>query len=459
MSLITRCPACGTMFKVVPDQLKVSQGWVRCGHCADVFDASLNMQSAPIATASSQTTPSPSPFFPAPEPVSELPPAPSPEYAPVFTSPVHAQVDHSSPDADADVAVDAATIVKPDQTWGLPSGDVSTTDAITSLPENLESEQSDLPKSSRSQDADSEAYDFDPAAWKRQYSALDQVGALRRTSGGQTQRLSPEELAAEATAGFTVGADAHEAVSDEATADQAVADFSQVAPVSDAGTSPPAEANTATRTDTNLLMAATRADTVDQFAPDGADDEQTLNERNDVSFVRQARRQAFWRKPAIRVASVLAALVLLAALLFQVVFQQRDAIAATKPQLAPWLHAMCARLGCEIGQLRQIESVVIDSSTFNRMGPDAYRLGFSIKNTGSRPLAMPALEVTLTDTQERTLVRRVLLPGQFGAGSSPLQPGADFSGSVAMRVSADDLEMAVPGPLPVTGYRVLAFYP
>ena len=44
MSLITRCPACGTMFKVVTDQLKVSQGWVRCGQCAEVFDASLHLQ-------------------------------------------------------------------------------------------------------------------------------------------------------------------------------------------------------------------------------------------------------------------------------------------------------------------------------------------------------------------------------------------------------------------------------
>src|SRR5689334_20015778 len=43
MSLITRCPACGTMFKVVTDQLKVSQGWVRCGHCAEVFDASAHL--------------------------------------------------------------------------------------------------------------------------------------------------------------------------------------------------------------------------------------------------------------------------------------------------------------------------------------------------------------------------------------------------------------------------------
>ena len=44
MSLITRCPACGTMFKVVPDQLRISEGWVRCGHCAEVFDASAHLQ-------------------------------------------------------------------------------------------------------------------------------------------------------------------------------------------------------------------------------------------------------------------------------------------------------------------------------------------------------------------------------------------------------------------------------
>ncbi|MDP3413227.1 MAG: zinc-ribbon domain-containing protein, partial [Polaromonas sp.] len=44
MSLITRCPACGTMFKVVADQLKISQGWVRCGQCSDVFDAAAHLQ-------------------------------------------------------------------------------------------------------------------------------------------------------------------------------------------------------------------------------------------------------------------------------------------------------------------------------------------------------------------------------------------------------------------------------
>lgn len=39
MSLATRCPSCGTVFRVVQDQLKVSEGWVRCGRCSDVFNA------------------------------------------------------------------------------------------------------------------------------------------------------------------------------------------------------------------------------------------------------------------------------------------------------------------------------------------------------------------------------------------------------------------------------------
>ena len=39
MSLVTRCPACGTVFRVVQDQLKVSEGWVRCGRCSEVFNA------------------------------------------------------------------------------------------------------------------------------------------------------------------------------------------------------------------------------------------------------------------------------------------------------------------------------------------------------------------------------------------------------------------------------------
>lgn len=43
MSLATRCTNCGTVFRVVQDQLLVSEGWVRCGRCREVFNAIENM--------------------------------------------------------------------------------------------------------------------------------------------------------------------------------------------------------------------------------------------------------------------------------------------------------------------------------------------------------------------------------------------------------------------------------
>lgn len=43
MSLATRCASCGTIFRVVQDQLRVSEGWVRCGRCQQVFNALENL--------------------------------------------------------------------------------------------------------------------------------------------------------------------------------------------------------------------------------------------------------------------------------------------------------------------------------------------------------------------------------------------------------------------------------
>lgn len=43
MTLATRCPACGTVFRVVQDQLRVSEGWVRCGRCSEAFNALESM--------------------------------------------------------------------------------------------------------------------------------------------------------------------------------------------------------------------------------------------------------------------------------------------------------------------------------------------------------------------------------------------------------------------------------
>lgn len=49
MSQITRCPQCQTRFKVVDDQLRISDGWVRCGKCKSVFDALAHLVQRPDA--------------------------------------------------------------------------------------------------------------------------------------------------------------------------------------------------------------------------------------------------------------------------------------------------------------------------------------------------------------------------------------------------------------------------
>ena len=93
MSLATRCPHCNTIFKVVQDQLKVSEGWVRCGRCSEVFNALEGLfdmerdpppqrHSAPTtvvttAEVSSPAVVEPPPAFTPPPPPPPRPAAPS----------------------------------------------------------------------------------------------------------------------------------------------------------------------------------------------------------------------------------------------------------------------------------------------------------------------------------------------------------------------------------------------
>ena len=183
----------------------------------------------------------------------------------------------------------------------------------------------------------------------------------------------------------------------------------------------------------------------------------------EVDFVRQTRRLDFWKLPLVRGALGLVCLALVAALLVQLAIGQKDVLAAQEPRLAPLLQATCRALGCEVRPLRRIESLVIDQASFRKTGLDTYRLAFVFRNTGDAGVEVPALEVTLTDSQDLAVVRRVVLPAQFAAGTVTLAAHAELAGALLLKVAGAD-QQAVPtlaqaGLPPVASYRILAFYP
>lgn len=83
MSLATRCTACGTIFRIVEDQLRVSDGWVRCGRCAEIFDARELL----FDIERDAPPPWPVQFAPAMVPEPPPPPPPPPPPAPRFEPP------------------------------------------------------------------------------------------------------------------------------------------------------------------------------------------------------------------------------------------------------------------------------------------------------------------------------------------------------------------------------------
>ena len=59
MNLTTRCPNCGTAFRVQPVQLSARGGKVRCGKCTHVFDGVAALIAEGAQTAQAETEPSP----------------------------------------------------------------------------------------------------------------------------------------------------------------------------------------------------------------------------------------------------------------------------------------------------------------------------------------------------------------------------------------------------------------
>ena len=310
MSQTTRCPACQTLFKVVPDQLRVSEGWVRCGQCSEIFDAALHVYLEPQIAG----------------PAREIP------HAVVAVEPVAREP-----------AVLPESVAPP------------------VLPE---------------------------------WAGIEDI--QEKPFAHVTPPVEP--------------------VTEKRVAQEAF----------------PAETSMAEGKGTQIQVPYQAAA---------------------VSFLKGTPQKSPWQKPSVRIALGLATLGLVATLALQVVVHERDRIAASMPDARSAMAGVCDVLRCKISPLRQIESVVIESSTFSKMQGDAYRLAFTVKNTSAMALAMPALELTLTDSQDQPALRRVFLPSDFGAAQKALAAGSEWAASAIVGVQP------IAGTQPIAGYRVLAFYP
>lgn len=397
MSLITRCPACATQFKVVPDQLKLSDGWVRCGHCSDVFDATRYLETwAPGATA-----PKPSADDQASLPLGrerfaqpslsvaqstgmETAEASSQlsEAAPMAFSPGAVPAALHADDLDMDLTFDEAKL--PFCTDQAPSSEADGHTAVSQV----------VPAGSETVDRHAE----------RESNFHTE---LQRFAAGQGKPPESDSL-----------------------------DESKVpAAPSLASVSSPA-------------VAAQEAKLELSPSPDG----QEPVAAGEPDFVRQARRRAFWRSPSVRALLTLLVLLLSALLAGQWAIQERDRLAARHPSWLALMASACEPLGCSIGALRDLQAVVIDSSTLTRRLGDFYSFDLVLKNTSALALATPALELSLTDTADSVISRRVFLPADL-PGVPPLLPPRSTV-PVSLRLS-----LAVGSELPMAGYRALVFYP
>jgi predicted Zn finger-like uncharacterized protein len=317
------------MFKVVADQLRISEGWVRCGHCAEIFDAAADLRDESelelpeIARETPRDTPRDTP--PLPHPTAE--------------------------------------------------SDTSTIDSVTSGYPSVHSEVGEELVAGQP-----DAIEIEEQVEVMRAHPLDEPFALRRADTSDLDAAGPHG-------------------------------FSRPAPL------------------------------------------EPEPELHDLSFVRQARRRELWRSPGMRFLLVLVLLALVALFAAQVAWQDRDRLAASHPELQLALARMCAAFGCRIGPPRHIEAVAIETSSFNKLRGDTYRLNVTLKNLAAMPVAMPALELTLTDAQDQPVVRRVLQSAEFAPGVQSLPARTDWATSMAVAVNANAAGARI------AGYRVLAFYP
>ncbi|OYV39308.1 MAG: hypothetical protein B7Z83_02650 [Thiomonas sp. 20-64-5] len=400
MAQATRCPHCQTAFKVVRDQLLLREGWVRCGHCGEPFNA-LDHLITPSSTA------------PAPEPA---------ESATVAPEPTHTDVPAQSPTAPVVAGL----------RW-------------EHIPADQPAYQGFLPLTAQ-------AYDMK--------SAPQPEPAATPEAPGEQDKASPDAPAFEpAQDTRPVDQEPHPGIASEFPAE----DNEPVEPDLDPAASRLTFDRTAGGEDAAPLSEFNLNDALNyHFGTDDTPAAATSPAlahaaAQEPEFVRQAHRQARWNSIPVRVALGALSLLLLLLLAAQATLFWRDNLAQQWPTSRPWLQQLChATTGCELGAPRDLDALVIDSSALSP-AETGLQLTVLLRNRQDRAVAWPALELTLTDAQGRIEQRKVMEPAHYlpatQATASALRAGIAPGQQMQLQ-----LHLALSGAAPA-GYKLVLFYP
>ena len=138
----------------------------------------------------------------------------------------------------------------------------------------------------------------------------------------------------------------------------------------------------------------------------------------------------------------------------QSVYYLRTSISADYPQFKPYLVQACAALKCEIDLPKNLDFFALDDSDMQEDYAHKNVIKFSSLLINNAPYAQayPNIELTLTDTADQPVLRRLIKPSEYLASNTNADAGIDSREEMRINLSINVADMAV------AGYRVLLLY-
>jgi hypothetical protein len=132
----------------------------------------------------------------------------------------------------------------------------------------------------------------------------------------------------------------------------------------------------------------------------------------------------------------------------------RSDLAARHPESKPFLQQFCRALQCSIRLPANPDLLSIETSNLEADPQQANLVALNaiLRNRAKLAQEYPQLELTLTDTQDQMIARRIFTPGEYAKGAD-LNRGMLPNEEMAVKLNLDL------GDLKAAGYRVFLFYP